>query len=376
LAAALTSALRAIEHAGEGTAHWFHAVRELIAPLSEQDRLDEIGFWAKKAYAAVPITPTAAEAQVACLAWCGGCLSQTGQPPLAAALLERAASTLGTLPKRDAWVTLRLHHARSIQLAQMGDLMRAVEELGLGLDACEQAGDMHATCAIRGELAITWLELGDYQRAERLLQQTLTDAKQRSFVSVETFTLPDLGNVLVALGRLDEAREVFEQSLRLAKDQGSTWGVALGNLYFSALDFVSGDFALSEMHARAAAENMVTFPAPRAAALAALARALLAQGRNTEALESAQEGISLLDALKTSKYWEALVRLMNAETRMATGDETGARAAIGAARDRLLERAERITDARMRESFLTRIPDNVRTLELAREWGVCSTHQQ
>jgi tetratricopeptide (TPR) repeat protein len=211
--------------------------------------------------------------------------------------------------------------------------------------------------------------VGDYQRAELLLQQTLIDAKRRSLATVETFTLPDLGNALVGLGRLDEAREVLEEALRLAKYQGSTWGAALGHLFFSMLALVSGDLVGAEVHARSAAENAVTVPAPRSAALAALARALLAQGRNAEAFEHAQEAKALLDALGSSKYCESLVRLMNAETRMATGDDAGARAAIGTARDRLLERAGRITDAGMRTSFLTRVPDNVRTLELARDWG-------
>jgi eukaryotic-like serine/threonine-protein kinase len=370
LATAVTSALRAVEHAGEGTAHWFNAVRNLVEPMAEQDRLDEVVFWGKKAYAAVPSTQPAAEAQVACLAWYGGCFSQTGQPALASALLERAEATMATLPKLDAWVARRLHHARGIQFAQAGDLMGAIEELGLGLEACEQVGDTHAACAIRGEIAFNWIELGDYPRAELLLQQTLADAKKRSLSTVETFTLPDLGKVLTCLGRLDEAREALDQALRLAKNQGSSWGVALSSFYFSALAFASGDFVAAEMYARSSAESIFTVPAPRAAALAALARALLAQGRSKEARESAHEAASLLDAIGTSKYSEALVRLMNAETRIAVGDEAGARAAVVAARDRLLERAQRISDPCMRESFLTRVSDNVRTIELAREWGV------
>jgi DNA-binding winged helix-turn-helix (wHTH) protein/tetratricopeptide (TPR) repeat protein len=370
VAAAVTSARRAIQHADEGTAQWFHAIRELCQPVTETDGFDEIAIWAKKALAALPSTQPAAEAQVACLAWCAGCLAQGGQPGLATALLERAESTLATLPKPDAWVTLRLRHANGIRFAQAGDVMKAIEELEVGIEACEHAGDTQAACGVRGELAATWIEVGDFHRAELLLQQILSDAKQRSLLTVETFTLPDLGNALTCLGRRDEARDVLEQALRLAKDQGNAWAAAFGSLFFSMLAFVSGDFVVSEIHARNAVEHVRSAPAPRAAALAALARGLLAQGRNAEALESAQAAMAILDALKTSKYNEALVRLMNAETKMATGDESGALAAIGAARDRLLERAERITDADMRNSFLTRVSDNARTMELAREWGV------
>jgi hypothetical protein len=42
------------------------------------------------------------------------------------------------------------------------------------------------------------------------------------------------------------------------------------------------------------------------------------------------------------------------------------REALSAARARLLGRADRIHDPAWRESFLTRVPDNARILELAR----------
>jgi DNA-binding winged helix-turn-helix (wHTH) protein/tetratricopeptide (TPR) repeat protein len=369
LPGALASVRRAIEHAVEGTPHWFHAVRDIVVPLAEQDLTDEIAFWGKKAHDVVADTPLAAEAQVACLAWCGGGLTQSGLPTLGCALLERAESMLATIPKPDAWVLLRLHHAKGIRYGQNGDVMRALEQFEIALEACEQAGDTQAACISRGELAVCFVDVGDYHRAESLIRKTLTDAKERSLVSVETFTLPDLAEVLIELGRLDEAREVLEQVLLLAKEQNNTWSLALTSRNFSTLAFVSGDFVAAELHARSAAEAVSQAPAPRAAALAALARALLAQGRNTEALESAQEASSVLDALGSSRYSESLVRLMIAETRMAVGDEVGARSAIGAARDSLLQRAEHITDALVRESFLTRVRNNSRTLQLAREWA-------
>ena len=59
---------------------------------------------------------------------------------------------------------------------------------------------------------------------------------------------------------------------------------------------------------------------------------------------------------------------MRAEALFAHGDRAGAEAAIRAARDRLDERAARIGDAALREGFLRRVPDNARTLELARAW--------
>ncbi|MCC7542498.1 MAG: hypothetical protein IT379_40150, partial [Deltaproteobacteria bacterium] len=49
-------------------------------------------------------------------------------------------------------------------------------------------------------------------------------------------------------------------------------------------------------------------------------------------------------------------------------DRTGAFTAIGDARGRLVERAQRISDEEMRGRFLHEVSSNRRTLELAARW--------
>ena len=93
----------------------------------------------------------------------------------------------------------------------------------------------------------------------------------------------------------------------------------------------------------------------------------LAVGRADEAAPIAAEATELVDQ-SAPDAGEALARLMFAETRYATGDAGGARAAIVRARDRLRGRAARISDRELRESFLRRVPENARTLELAAAW--------
>jgi hypothetical protein len=68
--------------------------------------------------------------------------------------------------------------------------------------------------------------------------------------------------------------------------------------------------------------------------------------------------------------YESLVRLVLAEALEANGDGAGARQALASAWTRLQERAARITNETWRDSFLTRLPDNARTMDLAREWGL------
>ena len=108
----------------------------------------------------------------------------------------------------------------------------------------------------------------------------------------------------------------------------------------------------------------------KAAALANLTQP--AATRAMAELESAF-GVQLFErshrGMAPTVYGEALVRLMNAETRMAMGDREGALAALHAAAQRISARADRITDPCVRAKFLA-VPENARTFELVRVWGL------
>jgi hypothetical protein len=64
----------------------------------------------------------------------------------------------------------------------------------------------------------------------------------------------------------------------------------------------------------------------------------------------------------------ALVALALAEALHATGDLEAARRTIAAARTHLLAIAGKIPDPAYRQSFLDDVPENARTLALARTW--------
>jgi hypothetical protein len=64
----------------------------------------------------------------------------------------------------------------------------------------------------------------------------------------------------------------------------------------------------------------------------------------------------------------AFVRLAHAEALHATGDLDAARRAIADARTHLLATAGKIPDPASRQSFLDSVPENARTLALARTW--------
>ena len=63
----------------------------------------------------------------------------------------------------------------------------------------------------------------------------------------------------------------------------------------------------------------------------------------------------------------AFLRLTRIESLLAAGQPDAARASLAEARDRLLAIAGRIPDPSYRAHFLEDVPENRRTLELARE---------
>ena len=60
--------------------------------------------------------------------------------------------------------------------------------------------------------------------------------------------------------------------------------------------------------------------------------------------------------------------MIHAEALFANGLHDEARTSIEAAHERLESRAKKIADPTLRESFLTRVPENARTIALAKAW--------
>ncbi len=114
--------------------------------------------------------------------------------------------------------------------------------------------------------------------------------------------------------------------------------------------------------------GMVT-PLEHPGALGTLSALRLAQGRAEDALAAAEDAVARCVAMGgCGMFRGAFVRLAHAEALHATGAHDAARTAIAAARARLHAIAGRIPDPAYRRSFLDGVPENARTLALARVW--------
>jgi hypothetical protein len=138
------------------------------------------------------------------------------------------------------------------------------------------------------------------------------------------------------------------------------------------VELLRGALESSLKHAALAIELLAVSPGLKAWALGAHARALLERAQNTDlerALRESQEAMSILRQLGGLLQGESLPPLMLARSHRALGDSKSARAAIEDAYTRLIQRADRLGDARWRAQFLA-LPESVQTLELWRDWGV------
>jgi tetratricopeptide (TPR) repeat protein len=239
-------------------------------------------------------------------------------------------------------------------------IRRAVEHF-------EKIGLRRDTCIAFANLGVALSEVGLVEEAELCMRQVLATAKRMGLKHMFGGGLQALTNILAYQGSLDEARTVGEQAVAVTRAQNDRRFQGFAEAYLSVTEYLAGDHPRAEHFARAAIATWDAVPSARPFSLALLARALLAQGRLADGLPLARDAFAQLESMGIVDDGEATIRLALAECLIATGDQPAAQEAVATTAKWLHTRAETIDDPAMRESFLTRIPEHRRILELARE---------
>ncbi|HWU88330.1 MAG TPA: hypothetical protein VN253_13685 [Kofleriaceae bacterium] len=207
--------------------------------------------------------------------------------------------------------------------------------------------------------------LGELEEAERAL--SAIPAADESLGVASSNRRFHLAWLLADRGVLDEARALATQlaeyghAHQLSLEEGrGRWGLA-------EVLRRSGDLDAADREVQVALA--MAAPLERTGVLGTLAALRLAQGRPAEALAVAEEAVAGIAAMGGCGLFRgAFVRLAHAEALHATGALDAARAAIGEARARLLAIVDRIPAGEPRQRFLEQIPENARTVALARAW--------
>jgi eukaryotic-like serine/threonine-protein kinase len=168
-------------------------------------------------------------------------------------------------------------------------------------------------------------------------------------------------------GDLDEARVLATQLSEYGHAQHNPLEEFRGRWVLAEVLRRMGDFEGADRELQVVLGMVIPLDHP--AVLGTLAALRLAQGRAEEALAAAVDAVARWAAMGgCGMFRGAFVRLAHAEALHATGAHDAARHAIAEARARLFATADRIADPGHKTSFLESVPENARTLMLARAW--------
>jgi eukaryotic-like serine/threonine-protein kinase len=341
------------------------ALSSLFVALGVQTKFDEIAILFRDLER--PAEPELLNAWLDCVVNATAYLAVSGDNEVRGrtlALLEESRDRLDPILIGRA-ASLKAHIARF-----KGQSTEMVAHIRWAANYFKSIGHRRAACETQGNCGMSLLEVGQIEAAEDCLREALVTAHTLDLGYMQCAGLQMLTTILAYKGDLAEARTVGKQALAVTCAQNDRRFQGYGEAYLSVTEHLSGDYVRAEHHALAAMTTWETVPPCRPYAIALLARALLAQGRLSEALPLARDAFAQLESLVVVDDGEATIRLALAECLVATGDQPAAHKAVSKTAQWLHTRAETIDDPAMRESFLTRIPEHRRILDLARALGV------
>ena len=349
-----------------GSAPWATGLRAKLGEALQQD--DLVGFLSLvRTLEGADPSPDAASAVVLALATATFILDWNCRFTDAAARNERMAEIVRTVAADDptalGWLGMSLATRSVLATGEPWvGLAWAEKALAAFLEANHSRGVLLARFAMGGN---AWA-LGALDRAERELTATLV--AEEEFALGSSLRAVYLCNVLADQGALEEAKQPPLRLIERARARGSARYEGQARLALAGVLLRAGDLDAAEREALAGLDLPQLMPLDRMHGTALAAAIFLARGSPARALATSEQALALYLKHDGHGPRHAFARLVHAECLLATGDEPRARKALAEARDRLLARASRIADAALRAGFLERVPENARTLALAREW--------
>jgi tetratricopeptide (TPR) repeat protein len=349
----------ALKH-GVGTAR-FDAVGELVFALGQLGKFDEVDLWAQQIHATPP-DPATESARLRCLMKAAGQLVPGGYVALAERILVEAERA----PVSDPLLRAAVYKLSSMLAVLAGNAVLGVRRAQMGVEAMREAGDDRSAVELMVNWAVQLGDLGALEEAYARLTEGRALAERMNLSYVLVVADGNLAFLALYLGKAAEAREAGHRAAAVARQQGDPRSLGFVEVSLSEVALLGGDPRTAQAHAEEAVRAFERVRPLQPVGHAMAARALLAQGRLDEALGRARLASSLMENGGPAEYGEILVRVTLGECLVASGLIAEAQAVIDAAHRGLQTRAALIDDPGLRETFLSRIPDHGRVLDLAR----------
>jgi tetratricopeptide (TPR) repeat protein len=253
-----------------------------------------------------------------------------------------------------------------IEAVMAGDLHVGLREYETAVTLFKRSKDQRRALMALNNLGYVQALVGDYEGAEAVVRKVVEDSKGTSLrYSALQNLVQNLGFVLARLGKTSEAEAVLRESARVFREQGENRLEGSSRTYLAEFLREHGKIAEARTEIARALEVLVNAPPLRPWALAVFAQIERENGDVSTARGAILEAMKGIHGVEEG---ESKIRLELAETLHALGEHAAACDAIASARERVLERAQLISDEERRKSFLERVSDHTRTLALASAW--------
>ncbi len=358
-ARALERAGQALAAAREGSDAFFSAASTLVSAALRLGRAEDVVVLAGR-LERLSVREEAVPSQIALLCRIAAHDLGARDDAAFARRMARAEALAASLARPDPIASAWIVTLRASKAYELGELDAFVEGTSEAVRLYVAGGDARDACNQRVRLANGWLALGEPALAEAELALALDDARRMGLRLVEGYALQNLGHAEALAGKPADAARTLGRAIELASSVGDPMLEAGARVYLSecALDAGRIDEA-----AREASRAVALAAGPFVAiARAALARAMARGADAAAALAVARQARAAVP--ESDAEADAHVALALVECLAATGRADEARAAAGAARARLHERAARIGAPAWRDAYLTRVPTHARLASL------------
>lgn len=349
------------------SALWFRAAGQTIIALGKQGKVDRLEELVERVRG-MPYVEGARDAFVICLGWAASYLITCGRYEASGSVIEQAVALASTVGEVDPQAVALIHQAQFARASIAGDWLSGLDHLEAARAAFDQAGDLRNICAVQSNMGFFYAELGDLERAETALRESLAVADRLGLSEMTAVVLHNLGHVIGWRGDLRDAEKLERTAIEAFQKQGEPRLEGLARVYLSEILVTAGNVAEAQEHAEIAVRLLHSAPAVRVLAQTAVARALLGRGDPDGAMIRSGEAYQALEELGSIEEGEAIVRLVHAECLAANGRAADAQKVLAGARDSLLQRASRLGERTWRDYFLKNVPAHARTIALADEW--------
>ncbi len=359
---ALDAGLAALRAHSIGSAQWLEVASTVLSAASQLRRIDDVRPLIESLMQ-LEVDDARRTAQVALVCRAGSALLALGDSAGAQRALARAEAIEVGAQSEPLSIAWRAVLTASLSL-RAGDVGGFALGTARAVEAYEAAGDARDAVNQRVRLGNAWTSLGRPERAEPVLRAAVEDAARMGLRLIEGYAHQNLGHALAALGNEGAARQALDAAVAIAESLGDGALEAGARLYSAELLRTLGDptsLARAEREAHRARELVAAIPGFCAVATAHHALALLAVGALDEARAASTDALAALEAAPEAfEEGEASIRRARIEVARAQGDEDEARSLATRAWARIEQRAAKIGDPELRESFVSAVPDHRR----------------